>query len=409
VRQDSKAQRLSPTLLRLRGALLMRVAFVAFLLTSICKAGAQSYSILYSFRCGPDDGSQPSSGLVSDAAGNLYGVTAVGGSYGNGAVFKLSLRGTESLAHSFAGAPSDGAGPFYTNLAQDLDGNLYGTTSGGGTEDLGVAYKLTPAGVETVLHNFGVVQNDGYLPYAGLLLYANGALYGTAYDGGDDYGTVFEILPSGIEHNLYRFLGGKEGDSQNPVGNLIRNGSGSFYGTALGGGQYGGGTAFTVSAEGKETILHNFGSATDGASPYDGLTRDSTGNLFGTTAYGGESGNGAVFEISEAGQESVLYSFTGSPDGANPVASVVQDKAGNLYGTTFAGGSMLCKLGFTQRGCGILFKVTQTGVESILHHFAGAPDGANPEGVLLLSSGTLYGTTTSGGAYGCGTVFEYTP
>lgn len=373
-------------------------------------APAQGYASLYSFQCAPNDGTNPSSGMVLDSRGNLYGTTIVGGAHDDGTVFELSSTGAEVVLHSFAGAPSDGNEPNDNGrLAIDSAGHLFGSTVLGGEYDLGTLFELTATGREKILHSFTGHDFDGSWPYSGLIQDSAGNIYGTTSEGGQGYGTVFEFNSSG-ETVLYSFGSALQG--RTPVSSLALGHAGNLYGTTLQGGflngGFGSGVIYKLSSGEEETVLHQFGRGTDGASPNGGLVLTPSGSLYGTTSAGGVAGYGTVFAISAAGQEHILHSFTGSPDGASPFAGLVQDTKGNLYGAAFYGGSDVCYDG-NMYGCGVLFKVTPAGQESILYTFGGVPDGANPWGDLLLdSSGNLYGTTYNGGAYGCGTVFEYT-
>jgi uncharacterized repeat protein (TIGR03803 family) len=156
---------------------------------------------------------------------------------------------------------------------------------------------------------------------------------------------------------------------------------------------------------GKETVLYSFAGKPDGGDPLAGLVRDRAGNLYGTTLYGGASDNGTVFELDKTGKETVLYSFTGGSDGASPWAGLVLDAAGNLYGTAQGGGSSDCN-----GGCGVLFEVDRSGKETVLYEFTNGDDGAGPVASLIWDkAGNLYGTAEGGGAYGVGTVFKLTP
>jgi uncharacterized repeat protein (TIGR03803 family) len=149
---------------------------------------------------------------------------------------------------------------------------------------------------------------------------------------------------------------------------------------------------FKLQTTGKEKVLHSFGGFADGANPVAGVVRDSAGNLYGTTVFGGASGQGAVFKLDTIGTETVLYSFTGGADGGNPSAGVIRDSAGNLYGATTIGGA-------PGMGYGVVFELDTAGTETVLHTFAGGADGANPVGGLVRdSAGNLYGTTQDGGA-----------
>jgi uncharacterized repeat protein (TIGR03803 family) len=380
--------------------------------------------VLYTFTGGSDGGS-PYSGLVFDSAGNLYGTTASGGLYGNGTVFELtpsSSGWSETALYSFTGG-IDGSSP-YGNLVFDKAGNLYGTTQYGGTALYGTAFELSPSSgggwSETVLHSFGG-GNDGILPYSGLIFYASGNLYGTTTNGGTkNLGTVFELSPptggSWTEKILHSFGSGVDG--QSPFANLIFDSAGNLYDTGRGGGMKGIGTVFKLapSSSGRwtETTLHSFNSSTtDGAGPFAGLVFDSAGNLYGTT-YGEAQTCGNVFELSPSSTTwklTVIHKFPGAtgggPDGCQPFAGLIFDSAGNLYGTTNGGGS--------SKNGGTVFKLTpKTGggwTEKIVYRFQGGSDGAGPYlGSLILDAvGNLYGTTSGGGASNAGTVFEVTP
>jgi len=337
-----------------------------------------------------------------------------------------------SVLYSFMGSTylgPDGGFP-YGSLVQDSAGNLYGTTSYGGV-GAGTVFMVDPAGDETVLHRFnggatydGGTSYDGIHPQAGLLRDEAGNLYGTTEYGGltigngpcdgEGCGTVFMIDTTGQETVLYSFAGLPDGAY--PYAGLVRDAAGNLYGTTTYGGLLfcnennnipGCGTVFMIDTTGQETVLYSFAGPPDGFFPYAGLVRDAAGNLYGTTTYGGllscnENANipgcGTVFMIDTTGKESVLYSFAGPPDGAYPYAGLVRDAAGNLYGTTWGGG-IQC-LGYSS-GCGTVFMIDTTGKESVLYSFAGPPDGAHPYGGLVRDSmGNLYGTTTEGGTGG---------
>lgn len=393
------------------GSVLLRAIAVAALVAAPC-AHAQTYSVLYSFQCGTTDGSYPESVLTRDAAGDLYGSTSGGGSYEDGTVFELTPGGTETVLHSFAGPPTDGLGPANTSLLFDSAGNIYGVTPFGGTYNYGMAYELSAAGTETVLYNFISRSGNGVYPYGGLVQDDAGNFYGTNFEGGATHqGAVFKLGPSGAESLLYSFRPRFDGnDGELPMAGLIRDPAGNFYGTTEKGGNHDVGTVFELSASGREKVLHSFGGDPDGATPFVGVVRGPTGNLYGTTGFGGNSNEGTVFVVSAAGKARVLHSFTGPPDGAEPYGVLVLDQSGNLYGTTLYGGQGTCSQSF-HVGCGTIFEVTPAGTESVLYSFMGtATDGQYPlSGLTLDSAGNLYGATTEGGTYGCGTVFKYTP
>jgi len=317
----------------------------------ISVAGAES--VLHSFTgsgaAEPDgDGYDPTGSLIIDSGGNLYGTTPLGGANNTGTVFKISASGAYSVLYSFApnsgGVPDfDGANPS-AGLIVDGAGNLYGTTSGGGPYSFfqGTVFKISAAGAETVLHFFGDGNPlDGDAPVAGLIRDTAGNLYGTTSGGGTyTFGTVFKIAASGTESVLYSLGFGPDG-GQGPVGGVVMDSDGNLYGTTVNGGANSTGTVFKISAAGDYSLLYSFGaSAKDGQKPHGGLIRDSAGNLYGTTAMGGTNGAGTVFEIEASGTESILYSFGSSAtDGQIPYAGLTMDSAGNLYGTTFNGGS----------------------------------------------------------------------
>jgi uncharacterized repeat protein (TIGR03803 family) len=307
------------------------------------------------------DGANPYGGVVMDGQGNLYGTTAYGGLYseschGCGTVFEVSATDEEKLLYTFAGSP-DGANPQGT-LAMDAQGNVYGTTVNGGAHGKGTVFKLSPAGVETVLYSFEDAP-DGANPGAGVIMDGEGNLYGTTtYGGSQNTGIVFEVTLGGAETVLYRFCQqGGCADGGLPAGGLIMDAQGNLYGTASAFGEYGWGAVFKVTPGGEESVLYSFKDVPgDGAYPDGGVVMDARGNLYGTTTYGGANFfYGTVFELSPDNTETVLYSFcatNGCPDGSIPQALVL-DAQGDLYGTTYEGGSANCYL-----GCGVVFKMT---------------------------------------------------
>lgn len=383
---------------------------------------------LHSFQGAPNDGAQPSAGLTN-VNGVLYGTTYLGGTSANngGTIFKITTAGAESVLHSF-GTGSDGTGPVASLL--NVNGVLYGTTVNGGTNCLkgggcGTVFRITTDGVESVLHSFGSITNDGAFPYAGLTS-VNGELYGTTQYGGTGHcqggaargcGTVFKITPEGVETVLYSFKGGKDGS--NPTTGLLNVG-GVLYGTTGGGGESRNGTVYKITRTGIETVLYSFKGNSppnnDGAYPSSGLI--AVGSiLYGTTSEGGTGaahncpvkGCGTLFQITTTGVEKVLFSFGGS-SGTNPGGGLI-DIGGVFYGTAPSGGNFVVGNCF-EDGCGVVFKVTTSGVETVLANFAyvtGSPTGAYPMGALVNVGGVLYGTTGGGGTSGDGTVFAVTP
>ncbi len=421
---------------------------------AIAESGA--LSTLYSFcsEANCADGANSTAGLIRDAAGNLYGTTSQGGANsaanggtGGGTVFEVSGTGQETVLYSFCSQSNctDGVSPAAA-LIQDSAGNLYGTTTSGGSGVLtgggGTVFKLEPpaqqggAWTEVVLYSFCAKSKactDGQYPEGGLIQDSSGNFYGTTPLGGTHgYGTVFELTAGGKETVLYSFKLPGSGDGNSPLAGLIQDSSGNLYGTTFQGGANSGGAVFKITKSGTETVLYSFcavggSSCTDGEFPQADLIQDANSNLYGTTNSGGAHGFGTVFELSSTGTESVLYNFcsaggdTSCTDGAYPVAGLLQDGAGNLYGTTEAGGTG--SAGCNSNGvltCGTLFELSppaQQGgawTESVLYSFCSAggtncTDGEYPQGGLIEdSSGNLYGTTSSGGANtanGGGTVF----
>jgi uncharacterized repeat protein (TIGR03803 family) len=405
--------------------LLTAIGFSSLLAVSVATAASASKMDLHAFR-GGSDGALPGGGLVGDDAGNLFGVTIDGGTGtrcddsvpGCGTIFEISKGGHERVLYSFQGE-NDGSFP-QGALLVDASGNLDGTAFGGAGASCqgagcGVVFRLAPDGTETVLYNFQG-GNDGQYPEGNLIADKNGNLYGMAGQGGnyngtaceeDGCGTVFEVQPDSVKTTLYAFQGGTDGAA--PEGGVIADASGNLYGmTGAGGGaacnDNGCGTVFKLTPGGTETTLYAFQGGTDGEIPLAGLIADSAGNLYGTTFMGGAHGAGTVFEVSPTGQETVLYSFKAGNDGANPEAGLVMDKKGDLYGTTVDGGGDNCKgSGFV--GCGTIFEVTQTGKESILFAFR-QNRGETPTAALLMGKhGDLYGTTMNGGKHKYGVAF----
>jgi len=383
-----------------------------------------SEKVLHSFQSGSDGASPYYGALIADGASNAYGTTSSGGSGGCsdggcGTVYKLTKDRKERVLYSFRGG-SDGAGPLGA-LTRDASGTLYGTTVGGGGTGCGgfgcgTVFEVARDGRETVLYTFQS-EDDGFQPVSNVIKDKSGNLYGTTGAGGDyssscsseGCGTVFELQSNGTKIALYKFQGGTDG--QGPTGPLIMDFAGDLYGTTQGGGgcALGGcGTVFELTPAGDETILYAFQGGDDGLGPLGGVVMSSGNDLYGTTFSGGAHNCcGVVFKVpAGGGSETTVYSFRGGSDGANPLAGVIFDKKGNLYGTTEYGGSKGCG----GRGCGTVFKLAPDGTESVLYAFKGRhqnPHGANPAASLLLGKkGTLYGTTTVGGTANDGVVFS---
>ncbi len=385
---------------------------------AIQHAQAQTFTTIHSFETwGSGDGVMPLAGLARDSAGNLYGTTAYGGNSGDctngagcGTVFKIDPSAHETVIYRFS--PPDGTNP-YAGFVFDSAGNLYGTTSDGGAEGGGTVFKIDPSGYETVLDSFS--PSDGINPMGGVVFDSAGNLYGTTAHGGsgvDCYygsgdggcGTVFKLDPYGNYSVLHTF-GSSPDDGKNPAAGLVIDPADNLYGTTYGGGSTGNGSVFKLDPSGNYSMLHSFAGGGYGWGPYASLLRDSAGNLYGTTQAGGDAttcltfGCGTVFKIDPSGNETVLHSFDYHDGGGiGPVAGLIMDPAGNLYGTTEWGGS----------DGGTVFKLDPYGSYSVLHTFTGS-DGENPEaGLLMDPSGNLYGTTSHGGSSDNGTIFKIT-
>ncbi len=324
-------------------------------------------TILHTFK-GPD-GSAPWAGLVRDAGGNLYGTTAYGGAFNFGTVFKITRAGKGRVLYSFTGPP-DGGTPF-AGLILDSEGNLHGTTLFGGTgnctasggqKGCGTVFTLTATGAESVLYSFAGGA-DGAYPGTPLVRDSSGNLYGATEEGGEANCSDFSSM--------------------------------------------GCGTVFVISPAGAETVLHSFaGYPTDGERPLGVILVG--GNLYGTTEMGGTYSGGTVFEVTRLGSENLLYSFGGvANDGLNPAGGLVRDGAGHFYGTTQTGGGLGCS---PNNGCGTVFVITKTGREKVLAATSEFTGGCVPlAGLIRDSAGKLFGTTSNCGTHGFGTVFSMKP
>jgi uncharacterized repeat protein (TIGR03803 family) len=410
----------------LRAALTALFAVNCF---STIVAVAQTEKPLHSFYFNPPflyDGKQPQGSVIMDAAGNLYGTASTGGAgKGYGIVFEISPTSTGGwsyhIIHNFA-TIEDGHFP-RCGLVMDAAGNLYGTTSEGGFSNSGTVFELSPASgggwTEKVIHMFAG-RADGLFPYASLIFDSAGNLYGTTQQGGtQNGGIVFKLSPNGdgtwTKTSIHNFAGPKDG--KQPIANLTMDASGNLFGTTLVGGTNAYGTVFELSPSGSswtETVLYNFAdNGVDPEYPSAGVVLDSAGNVYGTGLNGGQFNQGAVFELSNSGgtwTETILHNFdySNNYDGIDPAANLIFDSAGNLYGTTSAGGRS--KLGIY--GLGTVFKLTPSAggwTETIVHQFEGL-DGQQPQaGVIFDAAGNMYGTTQQGGKDSDGTVFEITP
>jgi uncharacterized repeat protein (TIGR03803 family) len=345
----------------------------------------------------------------------------------------IHAAGAETVLHAFTGP--DGANP-RSSLISDGAGNLYGTTFAGGASTLGTVFELLAANnyQETILYSF-TGGSDGGSPAAGVIMDGAGNLYGTTTCGGiagcasgGSSGVVFELVKaSGFsEAVLYRFTGGSDGGQ--PFAPLVMDLAGNLYGTTTCGGlsnscsgpNGGDGVVFElVKARGySETVLYRFTGGSDGGKPFAPVILDASGNLYGTTEFGGTgtcagSGCGVVFELVKARgfAETDLHRFTGGSDGGMPVAPVVFDSSGDLFGTAMCGGLSVCAVGAVSNG--VVFEFApSTGLYKVLRRFHGT-DGAQPtSGLIFANNGTAiyaYGATFAGGAHGLGVAFRMLP
>jgi uncharacterized repeat protein (TIGR03803 family) len=434
---------------RLRTSIQFRMATTAaaaMLLALVPVGGASAYTLqtLHSFctesNCG--DGDTPATGLVKDQHGNLYGTASVGGKYNKGLVFELvpnakKTKYKEHILKNFCAQAkcTDGAYP-YADLILDMDGRLYGTTSQGGKYDGGAVFRLAhKAGVVTfaVIHSFCSKKTncaDGAFPDPGLAYagQASGApwdesspLFGVAWGGGaNNKGLAYELAPNGSNWTYQVIHSFNPENCSATPGPLLVDSSGNLVGVTYCGGTYGQGALYRLAANTwKETTLHNFcaeAKCADGAQGIGRLIMDSAGDLFGVTENGGSGahcsatlGCGVAFERPPGGPYTVIYNFctlNNCKDGYGPMAGLIMDTSGNLFGTTYLGGSGMG---------GTVFSLSPgtTWTESVLYDFcsqSNCSDGGSSIAPVLDKNGKFYGTTTAGGANGNGgTVFELTP
>ena len=383
---------------------------------------AQTYQVIYNFSGGAD-GATPTSGVTIDAAGNFYGTTSAGGSHGLGVVYKLLHRSSGWILtplYSFQGVP-DGSNPA-ARVVFGPDGALYGTTSSGGTGGgNGTVFRLTPPATfcavvfcswsERVLYSFTGFPSDGINPQAEVVFDRSGNLYGTTVAGGTNQGGIaYEITAAGLESTVHNFSGDLEGAM--PYAPLTLDADGHLYGTASEQPRFG--LVYELARLGTGWIgigLFNFYSEDVGSTPLGGLIFDPQGNLYGTASDGGPNGGGVIFEL-EPSQDGWtyhdLYDLPGTDQGPN--STLLRDASGDLYGTTTD----------NFYNFGEVFKLSFSGgvwTYTILHTFTGGSDGGLPYGPLVMDThGNLYGTAGAGGGnpaacrgQGCGVIFEITP
>jgi uncharacterized repeat protein (TIGR03803 family) len=425
-------------MLRVSTSIALGLVFVALMFAAPPAAPAQTLTVVHSFAC-CSQGYLPLAGLTADKAGNFYGTTSFGGlgSQCCGTVFKLTHKGSGWVfnpLYSFVAGNNSGAFPA-ARVIIGPDGSLYGTTMNGGPgthcnsiDGCGTVFKLSPPPTacktalcgwnESVLYGFTGAGDGGEPGYGDLVFDQAGSLYGTTITGGvgkcnspvETCGLVFKLTPSNggwTESVLYTFQGGSS-DGGSPYAGVIFDQVGNLYGTTALGGQYGYGTVYQLTPSGSgwvENILYAFHGGEDGINPTGGLIFDQSGNLYGTTSAGGQGGGGTVFMLKPSNGDwtfSVAVSFTGTGSSPGPSDSLIMDAAGDLYGTTAVAGAY---------GFGSIFKLIPSNggwTETDLHDFT-CDAGCYPHGsVISDANGNLYGTTELGGAGNGGVVFELT-
>ena len=412
--------------------LLVALAIAVITFSLAVRAQAQTEVFLHYFT-GNHDGYGPNGKLIFDSAGNIYGTAAGGGntacSFGCGVVYRLSPTSSggwhETVLHEFTGGWT-GYNPI-AGVVRDAAGNLYGSAYSGGitnsnciNQSCGLIYELIPTATgyhEKVLHVF-TGKADGGNAYGGVILDAAGNLYGTTVGGPHSgSGTVFELSPTSSgywnESILYTFTGGNDGGD--PLGGLTFDSAGNLYGTTYVDGAFGYGTVYELTKSGStwtEQVLFNFSggsTSTTGFFPIGPIVQDAAGNIYGTTTMSGDANNsdGLVYELtpsSSGWNETVIYSFSAASEGATPQSGLIIDSAGNLYGTTLSGDKGI--------GFGNVFELSPSSsgwVYSVLHKFTGAPDGESPGGLVLDAAGNLYGPAGGGGTYRSGLAYEIIP
>ena len=392
--------------------LLKALVVLLFCVATGIVASAQTLTTIADFTF--SHGVDPYEPLVEGVNGNLFGTTVAGGGfnycrldgrpYGCGAVFEVTTGGTLTTVHRFDN--TDGAIP--GGLGQATNGSLYGTTFYGGAHSDGTVFQISSTGKLTTLYNFCSQTNctDGAYPTSRLVLGANGNFYGVTYGGGaNQFGSVFEITPSGVLTTLYSFCSQTNCTDGSRPGVLGLGSSGNFYGVTASGGANTGGTVFEITPAGKLSTIYSFCSQTncrDGEQP-TALVQAVDGMLYGTTYQGGANSRGTFFKITPNGGLQTLYSFcaqTSCADGSAP-NGLMQATDGNFYGTTSDGG--------LSGNWGTLFEISSSGTLTTLHQFcsqSNCADGGEPAGLMQATDGNLYGTTGDGGSWNSGSVYS---
>lgn len=357
------------------------------------KTDGTNFTVIKPFE---DWGKNPEGDLYRNSDGFFYGMTSTDGTYGGGTIFKMSPSGAVTIVKHF-NSTTDGAYP-KGELIKGFDGNFYGVTSGGGTNTYGTIFKLTPAGVYTVLRHLSYAT-DGTNPRGHLVQGKDSVFYGMTYGGGSfGYGTIFKITTTGA-YTVLRHLN-RPTDGGQSYSSLVEGSDGNLYGMAYSGGSFGYGTIFKITKAGVFTVLRHLNSTTDGAYPQGDLTQATDGNLYGSCYSGGSFGNGTIFKITKAGVYTVLRHLAAATDGGNPYGNLYQNSDGLLYGMNRTGGASTA---------GTAYKITTTGIFTVLHSFVSVTEGATPNaGFAKGADGNLYAMASAGGSYGGGTAFRMT-
>jgi uncharacterized repeat protein (TIGR03803 family) len=368
--------------------------FVAVIVAASMPTNAQTFTTLYNLGTNPGDpidGGTTPNVVAQGRDGNLYTTSWTGGANSLGTVYKVTPAGVLTVLYSFDGVHGDQP---WSGVILGSDGNFYGTTSGGGTASNGTVFKITPGGVLTVLYNF-TGGSDGGAPYAPPIQGTDGNLYGTARTGGGGFGTIYKLTLSGTFTVLHQFTGT---DGSTPAANLIQATDGNFYGTAgTGGNTCNCGTVFKITSAGKFTVLYNFDDTHGRLPVYASLVQASNGKFYGTAYAGGANGLGVIYQITSAGVVTVVHDFNGTTDGANPLVSLVQATDGNLYSTASGGGTV---------GHGTLFRINPSGGNFSVQYNYGA-EGSPASPLLQNTNGVFYGKTVNGGTAGDGVFYSF--
>jgi uncharacterized repeat protein (TIGR03803 family) len=379
-----------------RIAALAAAALVAFAPTA---GMAQKFSVLYAFGAAPD-GQTPHGALAQGQDGRLYGTTIDGGASGTGTVFSVDLSGKESALDSFSG--SSGGINCNTGLSLGRDGNFYGSCPNGSPPyNFGTIFSAALGAPLTTLYAFS--GPDGQDPEVGAPVQgSDGNFYGVTSAGGtNNGGTAFAISASSGLITLYNF-GAFKGDAGVPSGALIQGADGDFYGTTMSGGKHGAGTVFRMTGTGQVTILHSFssGSTKSGSTPMGGVVQAANGKLYGVTFAGGANNLGTVYTMSLTGNTQIIHSFSVADQSSSPCDTLALATDRNFYGTASGCVNGTC-------GTSIVFEVTAKGAFGVLHQFTPSTDGTSVSGPLYLdTNGTFYGTAGSGGPGGNGTIYS---